>query len=261
MEIENAFGSYDRIKDDLKFISTSDVKTKIILSLKEEQKKLSDIKKDTQIRSSTILHNLRQLENNNLVIKEFRDYSLTPPGQLIALNLVNMINSLYLAKKNKHYFLNHEIGCIPTDLINKIECLSDIEIIDHESVIQKFKKISIEPNINCILGHLTAEILLETLLDKSNHLNIISPKNSLNGAMDIKNKFKSLENKNMELWKFDKDLKLELMISDDSMFLNLPPSNKFQDKLCLISESEKGVKWGKELFNHYLKQSKEFDIN
>ncbi|HML04807.1 MAG TPA: transcriptional regulator, partial [Methanobacterium sp.] len=107
MEIENIFESYDKIKEDLKFISTSDVKTKIILSLKNEPKKLSDIKKDTQIGSSTILHNMRQLEYKNFVIKEFQDYSLTPTGQLIALNLISMINSIYLAKKNKYYLLNH----------------------------------------------------------------------------------------------------------------------------------------------------------
>ncbi|HML05186.1 MAG TPA: transcriptional regulator FilR1 domain-containing protein [Methanobacterium sp.] len=257
MEIENIFESYDKIKEDLKFISTSDVKTKIILSLKNEPKKLSDIKKDTQIGSSTILHNMRQLEYKNFVIKEFQDYSLTPTGQLIALNLISMINSIYLAKKNKYYLLNHGIDCIPDDLINKIECLNNIEILDHESIIQEFKNSLVESkNINCILGHYTAEILLETSFNKNNHLNVISPENSLNESIKIKNEFKSL--KNIELRKFGADLKLELIVLADSMLLNLPPLNEFPDKLFLISRSEKGVKWGNELFNHYLKQSEEF---
>ena len=259
MEIKNDCESYDKIKDDLKFISTSDVKTKIILSLKEETKKLSDIKKDTQIGSSTILHNMRQLEYRNFVIKEFQDYSLTPTGQLIALNLIDLINSIYIAKKNKKYWLNHEIDPIPTDLINKIEYLTDIKILDHESVIQEFKKSSCESkNINCILGNYTSKILLETLLTKNNHLNIISTKNPLNEVIMIKNEFKSLKNENIKLKMFNKDLKLELIVLDDFMLLNLYPLNEFPNKFCLISRSKKGVKWGNELFNHYLKLSEEF---
>jgi len=259
MEIENNFESYDVIKDDLRFITTSDVKTKIILSLKEEQKKLSEIKKDIRIRSSTILHNMNQLEKKNFVIKDLQGYSLTQTGELLALNLMNIINSIYIAKKNKDYLLNHEIDYIPIDLIDKIECIIDAKILKHDSIIPKFKNSLIESkNINCILGHSTNEILLETLLNKNNRLNIISPENFLSEAIHIKNESKSLENKNIELCKFNKDLRLELIVLDDSILLNLPPLNKFQDKLCLISESEKGVKWGIELFNHYLKQSEEF---
>ena len=43
------------------------------------------------------------------------------------------------------------------------------------------------------------------------------------------------------------------------MLLNLSPLNESPNKFCLISKSKKGVKWGNELFNHYLNQAKEIE--
>jgi len=140
MDLENMFMVYEGIKDDLKFITGSDVRTKTIIALKDHKKNLSNLKNDINITSSTILHNMKQLEKKKIVKKEFHGYSLSQTGEIIALNLTSMINAVCIAKKNKVYWLNHEINCIPEDLINKLECIEDIEVLKQKSKFYAFKK-------------------------------------------------------------------------------------------------------------------------
>lgn len=260
MDLENIFMVYEGIKDDLKFITGSDVKAKIIIALKGQQKNLSNLKIDINVTSSTILHNMKQLEKKKIVKKEFQDYSLSQTGEIIVSNITGMINAACMVKKNKEYWLNHEINSIPEDLINKLECLGDIEVLKQKSRFDVFKKSMIKSkSVKWIYNDSTNEkILLETILDVKKSLNLISTEHFLSEVLRIKNENPGKSFKNIRLWQYNKDLKLNLIVLDNSIFLNLPHVNVYNDnRFYLISECEKGVKWGNDLFYHYLNQSEE----
>ena len=129
MAPEDIFELYDEIKDDLKFITSSDIRAKIIISLKEGPKKLGDLKDEVHMRSSSILHSMSQLENKNLISREFRSYSLSQTGEMIAIILIDMVNSFSLMRTHEDFWLNHEINEIPEDLVGKIDCLGDFKVI------------------------------------------------------------------------------------------------------------------------------------
>lgn len=264
MDSENIFKPYEEIKDDLKFITASDVKMKIILSLKEGQKKLSDIKNSINISSSTILHNMRQLESKKLVIKEFQDYSLSQTGEIVVLNLITMINSIYLAKRNKNFWLNHEINGIPEVLINKIEYLCNIDVLEYKSALSTLKEaFNGSKNVKCIFKDPNCEkILFEVLNNKKRSLNLILKDTYINKIIPANKNQEAYLNKNVKLWKFNKDLKLNLIVLDNLMFLNLPYIGQSPYKIYyLVIKNIEGVNWGKELFDYYLNQSEEFNLS
>ncbi|MGF7117812.1 helix-turn-helix transcriptional regulator [Methanobacterium oryzae] len=256
MSSKNIFEIYEEIGDDLKFIASSDIKSKIIISLKEGQKKLSDLKDEVHMNSSTVLHSMSQLESRGLIIREFQGYSLSQTGEMVALNFISVINSLSLAKKNKDFWLNCDLSVIPHDLINELSNL---------------KEYKIEPLFTNLREY-------NELLDGSKYLKIIIPSlnffdvfsKSYNENLDIdlilnenlenlikksyseSNRIISAEN--LRLWKTNS--KLALIITNQFMLLNLPLNNGKCNDDFLVSKSKEGIKWGDKLFNHYLSQVK-----
>jgi predicted transcriptional regulator len=204
---------------------------------------------------------MRLLESKKLVIKEFQDYSLSQTGEIVTLNLITMINSIYLAKKNKNFLLNHEIDSIPEVLINKIENLCNFKVLRCESAISMLKEsLNSSKNVNCIFGNSNyKKILFEILKDKKDNLNLILKDTYLNEIIQTNHEIQ-LKNRNIMLWEFNNDLKLNLIVLDNLMFLNLPHVNE-NPIFYLVIKNTEGINWGTELFNYYLNQSEEFNID
>lgn len=91
---------YEEVKDDLKFISSSRVRTKIIISLTEGTTKLKDLKEDLAVDSSTILHAMKKLEDKKLIYKKGDEYFISQTGMVIGLKLIDLIEMLYRVKTN-----------------------------------------------------------------------------------------------------------------------------------------------------------------
>jgi len=262
MASEDIFKLYDEIKDDLKFITSSDIRVKIIISLKDGQKKLGDLKDEVHMRSSSILHSMSQLESRNLIIREFQSYSLSQPGEMIAIILVDMINSFSLMKKHEDFWLNHEINEIPEDFLDKIDCLGDFKVIIYpftDSLNQSIlKKLFLKSKV--IKGILSPLIIQDEfeVVDEKEDINLILANTTLNEAIEVK--FENLKNsttiEKIKFWKI-KDLKLALIVTDKFLLFNLPPLQKQDSISYLMSETEESIEWGNNLFNHYLSQAEE----
>lgn len=264
LDPEDIFKVYEEIKDDLKFITSSDIRVKIIISLKEGPKKLGDLKNEVHMRSSSILHSMSQLETKNLITREFQNYSLSQTGEMAATVLIDIVNSFSLIKENKNFWLNHDINEIPEDLIRKIDDLSDFKVITYPisdfSEQSPFKELFL--NCKVIKGIISPLIIHDELevVNKKEHINFILANNSPN---DIIEKLK-LQNisitENIKLWKIKDNLKLILIVTDNFMLLNLPKLHEEDSISYLISKTEESVEWGNKLFNYYLSQAEKLNI-
>ncbi len=260
MSSEDIFELYGEIKDDLKFITSSDIRSKIIISLKEGQKKLGDLKDEVHMRSSSILHSMSQLESRDLIIREFQSYSLSQTGEMIAIILIDMINSFSLIKKHKEFWLDHELKEIPEELIDQIECLGDFKVINSpilDSLGQFiFKELFCKSKV--IKGIISPLIIYDELkvANEKDNIHIILADNTLNEVLDFENN--TIEK--IKLWKIKEDLKLVLIVTDNFLLLKLPELNEKQDfPSYLMSETEESIKWGNKLFNYYLNQAEELN--
>ena len=256
MSSKNIFELYEEIYDDLKFITSSDIKSKIIISLKEGQKKLSDLKDEVHMNSSTVLHSMSQLESRGLISREFQGYSLSQTGEMVALNLINVINALFLAKKNKDFWLNCDLSGIPQYLINELGFLREYTIESPFTNLLACNELLQEPkDLKIIIPSLNfGEVFLE-MYNKNLDINLILNENleELLKKSDTEwNRILSAEN--LRLWKTNS--KLALISTDQFMLLNLPLTNGKYDNKFLVSKSNEGIKWGNKLFNYYLSHVK-----
>ena len=69
-QLENEFKN-------IKYILTSTMRTRLLLSIYEDSKNLDDLRNELNKPSATILHGLKELENINLVKKVQKYYQLT----------------------------------------------------------------------------------------------------------------------------------------------------------------------------------------
>ena len=78
---------------DIKYILTSTMRTKLLISLKECGKNLEALRNDIPKPSATILHGLKELENMHYVKKVNKTYHLTSNGELLTINLLKLIEN------------------------------------------------------------------------------------------------------------------------------------------------------------------------
>ncbi|MBI5680165.1 MAG: DUF1724 domain-containing protein [Methanobacterium sp.] len=264
MDSDNIFKPYEEIKNDLKFITSSDIRTKIIISLKERPKKLGELKNEVQTNASAILHNMGQLENKKLIIKEFQDYSLSQTGEITAINLINLVKAIYLLKNNKDYLLNHDLKEIPISLLDEIECLEHLKITNSpiDIILNTYSgRIAESKYIKCIIpvSGIINEFISDILHQNINS-NLIFAKNDLEDTSpQINLKTPSIVNKKSNLkFAIHNNLKLTLILTDNFLLLNLPEINGRNDsKTNLVCQSEDAICWGNKLFDYYLKKSEE----
>ena len=113
----------------VKYLLTSSMRTLILVVLYNDRKNLNEIRDELKKPSATILHGLKELEENNLVKKDKKYYTLTSNGYLLATNVIKLIDNWYTIEKNKYFWNNHDLQGIPENFLNKLYLLKDAEFI------------------------------------------------------------------------------------------------------------------------------------
>ena len=96
----------------VKYLLTSSMRTLILVVLYEDKKNLNEIRDELQKPSATILHGLKELEDNNLIKKDRKYYKLTSNGYLLATNVIKLIDNWHAIDKNKIFWNNHDLDGI-----------------------------------------------------------------------------------------------------------------------------------------------------
>ena len=121
---------YGKVRDDLKFLTASDVRTRIIITLNSGLKSLRDLKDETNLSSATILHGMNQLDEKNFILKQSGGYSLSQTGKIIAIHLISLIKASTSLGELEKIFLRHEIDAIPEYLLESIGSLKDSMVVE-----------------------------------------------------------------------------------------------------------------------------------
>ncbi len=127
------YNLYEEVKGGLKFLAISGVRIKIMISLNEGTKNLSDLRDELGLRSSTILHAMSELEKQNLVFKEGEYYFLSQIGKILTLKLIDVMKTIAAVNRYEKLWLDHIIEGIPEDLLKNIGDLSDSVLLEAEA--------------------------------------------------------------------------------------------------------------------------------
>ncbi len=129
----SAWGKCDLAEDQLKAFTRSAVRMKTLLCLIEDDMDSGDLEKKIGTRASTILHTMKDLTENELVIKSKRGYALTNVGRIQAMLLDDLVEAIVALDQHKEFWLTHDLTGIPSDLQKKIGMLAQSEIMASSS--------------------------------------------------------------------------------------------------------------------------------
>ena len=258
----------------LRLAACSNLRRKLITSLKGGRKPLSDLRDELEVSSTTAIHALRELEKGKLIYQDdARNYALTKIGEILALKLGDFINAIDVLQKYERFWLEHDLSDIPLPLLEKIGGLcNSMPLVDtptnifksHTTFIQVLEDANEVKGIYPIfdLEYLTT---IEDLVKKKGiAVEIIVTNevlNSIVGVIETEESFGDfLREPNFALFTIDTTIKLSLTLTDSIFYLGLFARNGPYDyNRALISDDERALSWGRELHKHYRQLSKEVD--
>lgn len=248
---------------DMKFILTSTMRTKLIISIYDKSKNLEDLRNELKKPSATILHGLKELENLNYIKKLNKYYSLTSSGYLLAVNMIKLIENWYSIDANKAFWNSHSLNGLPEKSLKNLYQLKDAKCINSsnkdlsKAYTTYVNLISECDNLKIVLPIFSENHInkLIELVKEGNvkNLEIITTPEIMN-SIKLKNRYKNAlkKYKNIKILILNKLLDVYLTVSERFVCLNLFfKDGHYDDSQILIDQTKEGVNWGINLFNHF----------
>ncbi|MEN6291232.1 MAG: transcriptional regulator FilR1 domain-containing protein [Methanobacterium sp.] len=264
MGSKGIYEQYDKAADLLKFLTSSNVRTGILLSLNESPKNLSDLKQELDLESSTLIHGTNKLEKRDFIFKDGENYNLSQTGKIFALKLVNLIKTVETVKSQEKLWSDHKIEGIPEDLLLKIGDLNDSTIVEAESthltkVLDYFTQLLISSKI--IKGvspifHPYLPKAVESAVSNGAHVQIIVTEDILEVLNKSNPEILTKVPNNFELYVIREEVREAFTVTENCISFGLFNKNGMYDfNIDLHSESKEAIEWTKKLFEYYLKRS------
>lgn len=252
----------------LKIITFSKKRRKLLLLLREEPKTLEDIRTSVKVTSSAIIPQIRKLEEQNLVRQEYKNYVLTNAGVIISEAFNSLVKTIEITQKYEEFWEHHDIKAIPQHLSKRIDELNDCSLIEsnltkiYEPHEQFMKALPKSKNIKIIspVFHPSDPSLFLQLAEKGIDVSIIITRevfdNVKNEYVDALQKYLAI--RTARLYVSDEDIRLACGVTDCIFCLSLFFKNgSYDPQRDLVSSAQSVIKWGEDLFDNFLKKSKE----
>ena len=250
----------------------SELKIKILLNLLNGEKKISELRINTETRDTTILHILEEFGDLNLTTKTQGLYKLTPLGLIEAKSLKEFILTTEVLEKFKTFWLSHNVDGIPAHLLQNIGALKDSHLVQTQSLelgivhqtfletVSKSKRIKgispiFHPDFISLFGQLLEQGSTIELIVSSDVLNKIT------SFVDLELVTKYLAEDRLRVF-LNEDLKIALALTEHTFSLGLfALSGTYDDNVDLRSTSTEAIKWGERLFEEVIRGSRRIGVD
>ncbi len=261
-----ACDKYDLAETKLKAFTRSAVRTKVMLCLLERELNAGDLEKEIGLRATTILHSLKELSEEKLVIKKDRGYRLTNIGRIQALILEELISTIVVLDRHWDFWMTHDLSDIPVKLQMNLGMLVQSELIrsdptsllkSHEYFLAELMRSKEIHGVSPIIAPGQAEAISKAVENGAWVELILTPAvysavlNEHSGVLE-----RLLRSDHFSLYVLKKDVKIAFTVTDSVLSLGLYRLDDGYDLVNdLFCEGETSHAWGMELFNNYLNQS------
>jgi predicted transcriptional regulator len=257
----------------LRLLICSDLRKNLILSLRSGAATLAELREATGTSSTAVIHALRELERERLTLQDGkRNYLLTSAGKVVALHLESFVKTVDVITQFGEFWLGHDVSGIPDDFLKNIGFLQDSRLLTSTptdvfnafstfvTLLEKAKVVRgvfpvFTPNLLDIFADLAAlGIPIELVVTREVRDTVLE--------LADRSALKDVLKTNLKLFVIKKNPKTAFTVTDYFFMLGLfrfDGSYDYSDEL--LSYSEEGINWGRGLFDHYVKASKEFDLS
>lgn len=251
----------------LKFIISSDLRRKLILSLGNGPKLLKDLQVELKSTPSSILHALKSLESKNIVHQHegTKEYELTNVGYLICIQLKNILDSLDAISKFESFWLTHDVKSVPEEFLKTIGDLKNSKLIiaspdelksPHEVYLELIRNAKWVRAISSVVFEEYSKAFLELAFKRAD-IEAVLPEKTFEMLFKMidPNEAKALEElPNIRIYTLDWNPRVSFTVTDSVLSFGLLfPDGRYDMTMDLVSYDPKARKWALDLF-HYYKQ-------
>ncbi|MBD3207740.1 DUF1724 domain-containing protein [Candidatus Bathyarchaeota archaeon] len=251
-------------------IFRSELKLNLLISLLEGGKELGDLRNELGSSGSTIIHALQDLESIRLTHKDDKTYQLTSMGKVFSIFLKEADSMMTVLEDFQEFWLRHDVEAIPFNLLKRVGELEDSYLVrdsrtDLAKVHMTFQQIlltSTRLKGASPIFHPDYIGAFQQLLSKGASVDLILTGDVLSRTMtlvDPQEILSYVQEERLRVYIMD-DLRLALTVTENSFSLGLFTYNGAYDySMDLISNSEKAINWGEELFGRLLENAELLD--
>ena len=248
---------YNTISEDVKFVSNSLIRLKVLKALYEKPSNMKDLSVDTKLGYSSISGVLHGLELKKMVYRKSNKYYLVNLLKLHVKNILEFSVTVNLLDKIFNIVEGHDIDEIPKMSVEEMYLLGESELLESDCVdvdrIFNFidDALAKANSVRAILPiyHETINSRLNDLISQENFVEIQASES----VFDVYEKRSKVKNLSL----FDGKSNFLLIVTDGMMLFGLFRENAFFDQnRLLISDSKDSLKWANNLFLYFKKRNK-----
>ncbi|WP_292372372.1 helix-turn-helix transcriptional regulator [Methanosarcina sp. UBA411] len=246
----------------------SDKRKDLLLLLMEEPRNIDEIKNILNVTSSAIMTQIKILISQGLIIHEDDLYKLSDIGKVVVKKMKPLLNTLEVFSEHMDYWENHNISAIPVDLLDRIDDLGSCEFIEpdldrmyeipqkiEEKLVSSVHVMEVSSYFNP--GYPSTYV---ELIKKGTQVSLIVTKPIFER---LKKEYNTslqeyLTRDNAKIFVCDCPIRLaSSVVTDHFMAFSLFYRNGIYHNHAMMSLEKTALKWGEDLFLHYMKNSKE----
>ncbi len=251
-ENENYLKSYESISKDLKYLTNSLSRLKIIATLYENSKSMKDLTEDTGLSYSSVSGTMHKLELENYVYRQSSKYHLTNSMKMQIENILELNKTIDVINKFFNILDKHLVDMIPNQSIAELYLIGQASLIESDDIdayrtYNYIENALIEADfVKCILPFYYENF--------NNQLNNMVNRNKdveMMVSRDICHVFE--EKSDVESFSsFEKEDNFLLIVTDKVMILGLfKEDGSFDQNRLLISKNSDSLKWAANLYKNF----------
>ena len=258
--------SYEGVKDELKFLTTSGVRIKLLISLNKESMTMDQFRDEFGYRTSTILPVLAELKSKDMIYKDDRQYGVTPYGKLISSKLIDFVETLHMFKTQEQFWKNHETHVIPDLFFRNIGSLGRSTIIEdmpadlfatHRHFTELLGECEVVNGVSPFI-HPDFPDLFKVFVESGAAVRLVVTRPVLklmsDRHKDVLQRVANMPNFSMRV--IDEDVRVAFTVTEKLLSIGFfRPDGTYDYSMDLVSEDTAAIGWGNALFEYYWNQS------
>ena len=249
--------SYNAISEDVKFVSNSLIRLKVLKALYENPSNMKDLSIGTKLGYSSISGILHGLELKNMAYRKSNKYYLVNLVKLQIRNLLEFSVTVNLLEEIFNIVEGHDISKIPKKSVEDMHLLGDCELLESDCVdmdrVFNFidDTLAQAKSTRAILPiyHESINYRLNDLAIKGNFVEILVSKS----VFDVYGPNSKVRNLSF----FNDENNFLLIVTNERMLFGLFRENGFFDQnRLMVSDSQDSLKWANNLFMYFKKRNK-----
>ena len=256
-ENENYLKNYDSISEEIKYMTNSLVRLKILATLYDYPSNMKDLNQKTGLIYSSISSNMHKLELEEHVFRESNKYHLSNSTRLKIEQILELGYLITLLNEFFNILDKHLVTMIPNQSIAELYLLGKANLMESDAVdvyrMYNFMETALNSaeEVKCILPFYYENFndILNGLVENNKKVEVMIPEN-------IFNIFQKKSKVN-EVSSFDGENVFLLIVTEELMILGLFKDDGFFDQNRLLtSKNSDSIKWANNLYENFKMENK-----